>query len=154
MFKPLAALLVIVFGLCAVPCAHAASLCAASPTSDALFPLPARFVPAAIKAFDLHDVTAQDVQTLTVARCMGGHVYACFVGANLPCDKADLSTYQPAISAWCKTNPQSDFVPAFITGHESAYTWRCTNGQASITPPTEALDAQGFFKAYWRQVQP
>lgn len=154
MFKALAAFLVILLGLCAVPCAHAASLCAASPTNDALFPLPASFVPAAIKVFDLHDVTAQDVQTLTVARCMGGHVYACFVGANLPCEKADLSTSQPAISKWCKTNPQSDFVPAFITGHETAYTWQCHNGQASITAPTDSLDARGFFKAYWQQVGP
>lgn len=154
MFKTIAAVMVITFGLFAGPSAHAANLCAATPTSNALLPLPASLALAVQKAFDLHDVTVQDTQHLTVARCMGGHVYACFVGANLPCDKADTSPHRPAISTWCKTNPQADFVPAYITGHETIYNWHCQNGQPAITPPTEPLDAQGYFKAYWRLVQP
>lgn len=155
MFKLIAAFVVLGLSSLSLNAARAeTSFCAAQPTSDTLFALPASLVPAAIKVFDLHDVTPQDVQHLTVARCMSGRVYACFVGANLPCEKANTSIAQPAITAWCKTNPQSDFVPAFITGHETIYNWRCQKGQPAITPPTAALDERGFFKAYWRLLQP
>lgn len=150
MFKLMSAFIILTLGCFSLSPACAANLCAAHPTDDTLFALPESLVPAAIKAFDLHDVTPQDVQTLIVARCMSGHVYACFVGANLPCDKADPSTHIPAISAWCKINQNETFVPASISGHETIYDWRCENGQPAISPPSAPLDAQGFFKAYWR----
>lgn len=120
---------------------------------DAFIPLPAALVPAVEKAFDLHEMTLKQVQELTMARRMDGHIYACFVGANLPCGKADITTHQPAISTWCHENPHADFVPAYITGHDSAYTWRCTKGQADIIPPSAGLDAQGYFTEYWRRVR-
>ena len=98
--------------------------------NDAFIPLPASLVPAVEKAFGLHKMTAQQVQHLTQARQMDGHIYACFVGANLPCGKMDIATNQPAITKWCRQNPNEDFVPAYVTGHVSAYIWRCTRGLA------------------------
>lgn len=155
MLKLIAAFIIIALeSLSLSPARAASTLCVAHPTSNTLFALPASLVPAAVKAFDLHDVTPQDVQHLTVARCMGGQVYGCFVGANLPCEKADISTVQPAIAAWCKTNPNADFVPAAVSGHETIYEWQCKNAEETIIPPSAPLDARGFFKAYWQQLRP
>lgn len=132
--------------------AYAANICTARPASDASFPLPTALIPKVKKIFDLHNIKPKQIQQLTVARCMDGHVYACFVGANLPCGKADTATNKPAITSWCKENPKVDFVPAYVTGHDSAYNWSCDNGLAHIQSPSAALDARGFFVDYWRQV--
>lgn len=152
MFKHILALVFIALGCLAVNPAQAANICQRHPTSDVLLPLPAMLVPNVEKTFDLHDMKSAEVQQLTVARCMSGHVYACFVGANLPCGKADLAINRPAITAWCEKNRNIDFVPAYITGHDTAYDWHCIKGQARIEPPSAALDVRGFFKAYWRRV--
>ncbi len=55
---------------------------------------------------------------------------ACTVGANLNCGKADTRRDLPGATAWCRENPDSDFIPMFATGHETIYDWRCTKGQA------------------------
>ena len=142
----------LLMGCFALQSAHAANICTSRAASDAALPLPAAFIQTVKKAFDLHNIKPKEVQILTVARCMGGHIYACFVGANLPCGKADTATNQPAITAWCQENPNTDFIPAYVTGHDSAYEWVCAKGQARIQPPSAALDARGFFKDYWRRV--
>lgn len=152
MLKNIFAALSLILGCLTLSPAHATNICATHPASDASLLLPAALTQKVVKAFHLHDIKPKDVQQLTVARCMDGHIYACFVGANLPCGKADTSTNNPAITAWCKDNSQSDFVPAYVTGHDSAYNWRCTNGQANIQPPSAVLDARGFFVAYWRRI--
>src|SRR5690606_14337260 len=48
-------------------------------------------------------------------RCMDGKVYACNVGANIPCqEKADASREPNAgMIDYCKTNPFEDHIPAF-----------------------------------------
>lgn len=140
------AVIFLTFGALMLHPAHAAN-------RNALIPLPSALVPAVEKAFDLHDMTPMQVQQLTLTRKMNGHVYACFVGANLPCGKADIATHQPAITKWCSQNPNADFVPAYVTGHETAYIWRCTKGQADIIPPSAGLDTQGYFTDYWRRVK-
>lgn len=142
----------LILGCLALSPAHAANLCTARPASDAPVPLPAALIPRVKKAFDLHNIKPKEVQQLTVSRCMDGHVYACFVGANLPCGKADTATHKPDITAWCKENQNADFVPAYVTGHDSAYNWGCTGGLPHIQPPSAALDARGFFTDYWRKV--
>lgn len=152
MFKRIFALVFVVLGCWAVQPVHAANICQSRPASDAFLPLPALLTPNVKKAFDLHGMEPTEIQNLTVTRCMDGHIYACFAGANLPCGKADISTNRPAITAWCKENPSVDSVPFYVSGHDTAYNWHCTAGQARIEPPSAALDANGFFKAYWRLV--
>lgn len=152
MLKTILALVFVALGCLAVQPAYAASICRLKPASDALLLLPIMLVPNVEKAFDLHDMEPAEVQHLTVARCVSGHVYACFVGANLPCGKADLATSRPDITAWCEKNPNADFIPAYVTGHDTAYNWRCIKGQAGIESPSVALDASGFLKDYWRRV--
>lgn len=151
-------LLALAFALCLVfvlasPGARAASLCAEQAATNAPLPLPLAYVGRVKQAFGLHAISPTEVQKLTVARCMGGHLYACFVGANLPCGPANTSAHLPAATSWCQENPNTDFIPASITGHDSAYNWSCAHGHAQITAPSAPLDADGFLKDYWRKIE-
>lgn len=139
------------FALLHVPVARAAGLCAAQPNNDTLRPLPAALVPQVQQAFGLH-MSAAQTQRMTVTRCMGGKLYACVAGANLPCGKANLGTSLPAAKEWCTQKPDADYIPAYISGHDTAYNWRCQGGKAEIVPPSAALDARGFFQQYWKPV--
>jgi hypothetical protein len=90
----------------------------------------------------------------TVWRCMDGQVWACFVGANLPCsEKADISsTPQPAMNDFCKSNPQADSIPGAVTGRATVYEWRCTNGASTVVKQIDTPDAQGFLSNFWHEV--
>ena len=92
----------------------------------------------------------------TVWRCMGGKVWACFVGANLPCTaKADTSqTPASAMVDFCNANPTSDFMPANVTGRETVYEWRCTDGVPEIVKELFKPDAQGFLSDFWYEISP
>jgi hypothetical protein len=92
----------------------------------------------------------------TFWRCMGGKVWACFVGANLPCTtKADTSrTPAAAMVDFCKANPASDSIPAYITGRATVYSWRCTNGAPEIVKDLVQPDAQGFLSNIWYELSP
>lgn len=92
----------------------------------------------------------------TVWRCMDGEIWACFVGANLPCTtKADVSrTPAPAMADFCRENPGSDFIPANVTGRETIYEWRCTDGASEIVKEAFKPDAQGFQSDFWYQISP
>ena len=92
----------------------------------------------------------------TVWRCMGDKVWACFVGANLPCTaKADTSqTPASAMADFCNANPTSDFMPANVTGRETVYEWRCTDGVPEIVKELFKPDAQGFLSDFWYEISP
>jgi len=92
----------------------------------------------------------------TFWRCMGGKVWACFVGANLPCTtKADTSRTPTAdMVDFCKANPASDFIPAVVTGRATVYQWRCTNGAPEIVKELVKPDAQGFLSNIWYELSP
>jgi len=104
------------------------------------------------KEFGLYDISAAQTQKMTVMRCMGGKPFVCFAGANLPCGKANIVATLPAAKEWCGKTPNADFIPTYISGHDSAYNWRCQGGKAVIVPPSAALDARGFFSRYWKPV--
>jgi hypothetical protein len=89
-------------------------------------------------------------------RCMGGKVYACFVGANLPCDsKADTDkTPTSAEADYCKSNPNSDFIPAAVTGHNTIYAWRCNQDTPAIDKQVFQVDSQGYIQEIWYQINP
>jgi hypothetical protein len=70
----------------------------------------------------------------TVWRCMGGKVYACNFGANLPCDsKADTSS---------------------VTGHATIYSWHCVGRGAATLEQIDQADAAGYLKRIWYQIAP
>ena len=89
-------------------------------------------------------------------RCMDGKVYACTVGANLPCTaKADISrTPTASETEFCTANPNADVVPAVVTGRETVYEWRCKDGAPEIVRQVFTPDARGFLSDFWYALSP
>jgi hypothetical protein len=87
-------------------------------------------------------------------RCMDGEVYACFVGANLPCDaKADTDrTPTQAEVNFCQQNPNAEFIPAAVTGRETVFEWRCRDNAPEIVRQVFQPDAQGFLSDFWYKI--
>jgi len=88
-------------------------------------------------------------------RCANKAVLACLYGANIPCgSKAKTSRKPtPAIVDYCHQNPDSNFVPMVVTGHESAVSWACHQSVPVVTR-SAAVDAQGYQKDFWQIVSP
>ncbi len=91
---------------------------------------------------------------LTKWRCMGSKVYACSVGANIPCDeKADTNrTPTAAMNDFCKTNPASTAIPAVVTGRGTVYEWKCVSGKPAIAKELTKPDARGFLAMFWYEI--
>jgi hypothetical protein len=84
-------------------------------------------------------------------RCMDGKVYACFVGANLPCEaraNIDQTPTQDEID-FCQQNKNADVIPAVVTGRETVYEWRCRDGAPETVQQVFQPDAQGFVSEIW-----
>ncbi len=90
----------------------------------------------------------------TTWRCVDGKVLACNFGANIPCrDKANTSkTPTAGMNDFCKANPNSDFIPLAVTGHNSIYAWKCDNTTPTIDKQVTEADAQGFVANVWHVV--
>lgn len=138
-------------GLLVLPSlAQAAGVCAAGTTDDTLRPLPLSDAAAARHAFGLApDMPSALIAQLTVYRCDAGRMLMCTAGANLPCSKANTAKQLTAATHWCADNPDSDFIPAYVTGQDTAYQWSCHGGTA-VPGQAAPLDEQGFFKRYWK----
>jgi putative hemolysin len=89
-------------------------------------------------------------------RCMNGRVYACGVGANIPCgDKADTGTTpNEGMVNYCKDQPNADVIPAFAAGSSTIYAWSCQNGVPVRGKQVLQVDAQGYPTAYWYELTP
>jgi hypothetical protein len=108
------------------------------------------------KALNAPDTPLDALENGSYWRCMDGHVYACFVGANLPCEakaNTDRTPTQAEID-FCQQNPDSDFIPAVVTGRETVYEWRCLNGMPEIVKQLTQPDAQGFLSDIWYEISP
>jgi hypothetical protein len=136
----------------AAPTAHRSprGYCAHVGTDDALRTPPAALAPAIKRLFDIRGGF-----TLRTAyyRCADGAVKVCFVGANLPCGKANTSKNLPAVTRWCEMHPDTEHIPLHVTGHASLYSWHCVGAKAATGAPHGALDARGFFAQYWKTVE-
>ncbi|MFL7808222.1 MAG: hypothetical protein ACK2VD_06095 [Anaerolineae bacterium] len=89
-------------------------------------------------------------------RCMDGAVYACFVGANLPCDakaNTDQTPTQEEID-FCQQNKNADVIPAVVTGRETVFEWRCSDGTPETVQQVFHPDAQGFLSEIWYKISP
>ena len=89
-------------------------------------------------------------------RCMEGQLYACTVGANLPCDaKADSSRLpSAAMTAYCAESPDAAFIPAYVTGRATIYAWRCTGSLPAVEKQIATPDARGFLANIWYPLAP
>ena len=107
------------------------------------------------KAFGSPESTPLDMfMNGTYWRCMDGNVYACNVGANLPCEsKADVRK-EPTegMNEYCKENASSDFIPMYVTGHSTVYDWKCDGTTAVAGKQLSEVDAQGYQKNIWYEI--
>jgi hypothetical protein len=107
-------------------------------------------------ALNAPDTPLEMLQNGSSWRCMEGAVYACFVGANLPCDaqaNTDRTPTQEEVD-FCKQSPDSDFIPAVVTGRETVFEWRCRDGAPEIVQQVFQPDAQGFLSEIWYKISP
>lgn len=89
-------------------------------------------------------------------RCMDGAVYACNVGANLPCTAKPDADPQPTegMREYCASNTGSDFIPMYVTGHDTLYSWSCAGNEPKRGERTASLDARGFVASIWHRIEP
>jgi hypothetical protein len=129
------------------------ALCRKLGTDDRLRPISAALVPAATRLFGLHAMPAAWIRRSTYFRCFERQVLICNLGANLPCGKGNTSRRLPAAGNWCAGHPDSDFIPMYVTGHDTIYHWRCA-GKRAVTGTPLALDRRGFIARFWKRVVP
>lgn len=109
-----------------------------------------------MKAMELPaDAPLDPIARSTFWRCMDKKVYACSVGANIPCqERADTSqTPGAALNEFCQANPASDFIPAYITGRATVYEWKCADGAPVISRQLTEPDGRGFLKMFWYEIR-
>jgi hypothetical protein len=128
-------------------------LCRGGETDDAPRLIPETLVPAAVWLFGLQAMPAEQVRRSTLYRCVEGQVLVCNLGTNLPCGKANTSPTLPAADAWCAENPGSDFIPMYVTGHDTIYRWRCEGTKAANSGEPLETDRHGFISRYWKPVE-
>ncbi len=113
-----------------------------------------------IKAMVAQQMVGEDLPQLREPgfvswRCMDKKVYACVVGANLPCEeKADTQTEPNAgMLDFCKSEPDSDIIPAAAAGRVTIYDWSCQKGLPVRGEQVTTVDAQGYPADFWEEVQ-
>jgi hypothetical protein len=86
----------------------------------------------------------------SIWRCMDGKVYACTVGANLPCaEKADQQRAPaPALTDFCRQNPGAEVIPMAVTGRAPVFAWRCTGGAPGDCPSVRATGQGGLSREH------
>ena len=91
---------------------------------------------------------------MTSWRCMGGQVYACNVGANIPCDSKADTSQQPSqpMRDYCAQNPGAEFIPMFVTGHNIIYNWSCDKTEPRLGQAFDTVDAAGYQASFWQLV--
>jgi len=87
-------------------------------------------------------------------RCADGRLYACNVGANLPCEaKADTSrTPSAPIAEFCRQNPAATVIPTVVTGRATVYDWRCAAGRPVIERQVAVPDSRGYLRNIWYEI--
>ena len=95
----------------------------------------------------------QEFQAGAHIRCMEGRLLVCFTGANLPCAKMNTSPDNEGATAFCRAHPDAPGVPAYATGHDAAYNYRCVAGEARIDGETFPLDPRGFAATLWAPIE-
>jgi hypothetical protein len=105
---------------------------------------------------DVNTPYPDQFKQMTIWRCMESKVYACNFGANIPCDSKANTDKTPtqAISDYCKANPEVDFIPMAVTGHNVIYSWRCVNGAPELGDQLDTVDAAGYQSSFWVPLQP
>ena len=124
--------------------------CASVGTDDTLLTPPPSLAPAIRRLFNIR---GHYEAKAAYYRCADGAVKVCFVGANLPCGKANTRKNLPAVARWCETHPDTESIPLYVTGHDLLYSWHCVGAKVTTGAPVGTLDGRGFFENYWKVVR-
>jgi hypothetical protein len=109
------------------------------------------------KAFGIAPDTPLDVFGRgTYWRCMDGKVYACNVGANLPCEEKADTSRKPSdgIINFCNSNPDAEVIPAYVIGRAAVYEWRCRGTEPIIVRQTAQPNSAGYISNIWYKISP
>ena len=92
----------------------------------------------------------------TYWRCMNGNIYACNVGANLPCEEKADTKREPnqGMTSYCESNPDSEIIPAYASGRATIYEWKCRGKQPEIVREVTKPDAAGYISDMWYEINP
>lgn len=112
--------------------------------------VPADLTGAVAAAFQIDAAAVADA---AFVRCAGSKLMACYVGANLNCDKADTRRTLPGAAAWCRDNPGSTGVPMSATGHATIYDWSCQGRRPVAGRPVMAVDQRGYIADNWKEIR-
>jgi hypothetical protein len=93
------------------------SHCAKVGNDDTVRTIPPNLIAGAATLFHEPANEAASHRDMYVYRCMGGSVWVCNHGANIPCAKGDTRRVLPSVTDYCNENPNQDFVPMVVTGH-------------------------------------
>ncbi|MGH8274857.1 MAG: hypothetical protein ACRES9_11520 [Gammaproteobacteria bacterium] len=90
----------------------------------------------------------------TYWRCMGDAVYACNVGANLPCAAKANTGREPTAGEkkYCAANHDATFIPMYVTGHNTIYDWRCEKTEPVAGKRLSKVDKRGFLANIWYRI--
>ncbi|HET6565760.1 MAG TPA: membrane dipeptidase [Xanthomonadales bacterium] len=96
-----------------------------------------------------------EVQLAARWRCMEQAVYVCPIGANLPCEEPANLGQAPsqALKDFCAATPDTDTIPAYVTGRATVYSWSCKGGEATPGEQLFHADAQGYLAEFWHKLQ-
>ena len=102
------------------------------------------------------DVSTEQLRNNSIWRCMNGQLYACTVGANLPCaEKADTRREPAAaVADFCRRNPDADIIPMAVTGRATVFEWRCAGAIPAIARQVAQPDASGYLANIWYPIDP
>lgn len=143
----------------AVLCTSAAAqdvqaYCAKVRDDDRVQPVPDSLISVARRMFEMSaDTSDSYVQASTSIRCMNGAAWLCSYGANLVCEKADVSRDSIGAERYCRQNPDSIGVPMSATGHATVYEWKCVGREARIVRQSTAIDGRGFIAGNWKPLE-
>ena len=125
--------------------------CSRVGNDDRVQPVPDNVIPVARRIFDIPaGVLESYVQASTSVRCMNGMAWLCNYGANLVCEKADVSRKSSGAEKFCRQNPDSIGVPMSATGHATIYEWKCVGREPRIIRQATPVDARGFIAENWK----
>ena len=95
-------------------------------------------------------------QAGTFWRCSKGEVYACNAGANLPCNSPANTNRTPTNGEkkYCAENHDADFIPMYMTGHDTVYNWSCQGDKPVAGKQIVKVDSQGYLADIWYRLPP
>jgi hypothetical protein len=150
----LAAVAVAVPGCVPASAQEIGSYCAKVGNDDRLQALPPNLIGSARRVFEIAaEMPDAFIMAGTSVRCMGGTVWLCNRGANLVCEKADVSRKSAGAERYCKQDPNAMGVPMSATGHATIYDWKCVGGKAVIAGQIAEVDARGFIADNWKPLK-